>query len=193
MHLFRLAQDGTPRNGYFGTSFDRPIVATAGSKFHPLADALNLYRVAVSDAPLRLTIECFYHEHDPDMTSPYLTVDSIFEAASREEIEKVTGVIGEDDINDESRRQGASMIVKGALVESILQMYFPDATSAQIFALVDSTEEAQKFEGECATVDHTMAIEVNALCLQLPFATVHFKTASRRGGSHARNHWKNCH
>lgn len=138
--------DGTPRNGYFGTAFDKPIVARAGAKFHPLADEQNFYRVSVSDAPLRLTIECFYHKHDPQMTSPYLTVDSIFEVASREEVEKVTGAIGVDDVNDEERRQAASLIVKGSMVESILQLYLPNASKAQLFALLDDSAVDDKYK-----------------------------------------------
>ena len=136
--------DGTPTAGYFGLNFDTPIVSRCGSKFPPFAHENNIYRVVVKNNPLTIKIESFHHEHDPQMVHPYITVTCVFQPAEIEEISKIVGDIGAEDMCHTQIKNTAAMIVKGAIVEETLSAYYPNASNGQLFAIMDDPEKYQK-------------------------------------------------
>jgi hypothetical protein len=133
-----------PGTGFFGVEFDEPIISGAGQHFHVLSDARNPYRVTLSDEPLELTIEVFHEAHDPQMTQPYITVTSVFTPATADEIARVIGEVGKDDMHDEATRQACRLIMKGALMQSVVSTYFPQLSDAENFAIVDKEKDVEK-------------------------------------------------
>lgn len=165
--------DGTPSAGYFGLSYDTPILSRRGiPDFSPFADENNFYRVVIKKNPLTIQIESFHHQLDPELQHPYIIVTSIFEPATTEEISKTVGKIGVKDMWGIELLKASAMIVKGALMEEILSAYYPDASYGQLFSIMKDPDEQRSHISEELMKGSTHADVVKSIPLSMNKAVV---------------------